>query len=238
MRLAFETGTFASDLADIRRRTNWCMAGSFAAHLLLLLVVMLLPRALPKAPALTEFTLLEPGDLAAGGEAAAPSAPASASASGALAMSAQDESFRRSPAPAEMAPEPQNEDALSDRLNARLATLQDGSAAKVTGVAEAHAPVAWPAAATVPSGAGGAGSASVRLTRGGALGSEPTLALTRGGGGRAIAPATAGLDPAAQRAREGAAPPASAATARARPRERGRKATRRPRIARHRRAAA
>ena len=203
--------TFAVELSGIRTRTRWCMAGSFGAHLLLLLVVMLLPRALPKAPALTEFTLLEPGDLAAGGEAAAASAPAAATSAGALAMHAQDESFRRSEAPADLMPEPQNEDALSDRLSARLATLQDGSAAKVTGVAEARAPVAWPAAATVPAGAaGGAGSPSVRLTRGGALGSEPTLALTRGGGGRSIAPATAGLDPVAQRAREGAAPATAA----------------------------
>jgi len=199
------SASFASDLSLIRRRTRWCMAGSFGAHLLLLLMVLLLPRALPKAPALTEFTLLEPGDLAAGGEAAAPSAAAAASVQGALAMHAQDESFRRSAPSADLTPEPQNDDALSDRLDARLATLQGGSSAKVTGVAEAHAPMAWPAAA-VPSGTGGGGSPSVHLTRGGALGAAPAIALTRGGGGGAIAPATAGLDPAAQRAREGAAP--------------------------------
>jgi TonB family protein len=197
--------TLTMELAGIRTRTRWCMAGSFGVHLLLLLAVLLLPRALPKAPALTEFTLLEPGDLAAGGEAAAPSAPAAASATGALAVHAEDESFRRANAPADIAPEPQNEDAISDRLNARLATLQDGSAAKVSGVAESRAPIAWPAAA-VPGAGTGAGNPSVRLTRGGALGSEPSLALTRGGGGHSATAATAGMDPVAQRAREGAAP--------------------------------
>jgi biopolymer transport protein TolR len=210
--------TLAAELSGIRTRTGWCMAGSFGAHLLLLLVVMLLPRALPKAPALTEFTLLEPGDLAAGGEGRG----AERAGGGDRCGRPRDARAGRELPPRGDAGGPVARAAERGRI-VRSPQRAVGDAAgriggKVTGVAEARAPVAWPTAATVPaSAAGGAGGPSVRLTRGGALGSEPALALTRGGGGRAIAPATAGLDPAAQRAREGAAP---------RDRVRGRRAAR------------
>jgi TonB family protein len=183
------------------------MAGSFGAHALLLLLLILMPRALPQAPALTEFTLLDPGELeAASGEPSLPSR-AAATNPGALTTGTRDESFERTSINAEIEPHPQAPEAIADRLSARLASLQNVDATRAAGVAEARIP-GNSGLGAVPSTVGGGPGAAVNLTRGGALGAPPSLSLSRGGGGTSPAPALVAVRPAAEKsAVSGAATP-------------------------------
>ena len=204
------TATF--ELAACRTRTRWCMAGSFAMHALLLLLLILMPRALPQAPALTEFTLLDPGELEAASNA--PSLPAHASATnpGALTSDMRDESFERSSMNAEVEPHPQAPEAIADRLSARLASLQNVDATRAAGIAEARI-TGNSGLGAVPSTVGG-GPASVNLNRGGALGAPPTLTLSRGGTGTSPAPALVAVRPAAEKSAASAAAAPGETTAR------------------------
>ena len=202
----------AADRAACRARTHRCLAASLAVHALLLLALLLVPRALPGAPVLTEITLLEPGDLMAA--VAAPSAPARAAATraGTETAEAEDASFRRVAPTAEVEPRPQADDVFADRIASRLATLQNVEASRVVGVAEARRPGTGSSLAPAAAATGG-GGATIDLNRGGTLGSGPAVSLTRGGG-RGVAPALATAPAAA--GRSAAAAPATAGATSAR----------------------
>lgn len=203
----------AADRVACRARTRRCLAASLGAHALLLLALLLVPRALPGAPELTEITLLEPGDLMAA--AAAPSAPARAAATraGTETAEAEDASFRRVAPTAEVEPRPQADDVFADRIASRLATLQNVEASRVVGVAEARRPGTGSSIAPAAAATGG-GGATIDLHRGGTLGSGPAVSLTRGGGGRGAAPVLATAPAAA--GRSAAAAPATAGATSAR----------------------
>ncbi|MGH7724538.1 MAG: energy transducer TonB [Candidatus Eiseniibacteriota bacterium] len=213
------TGTvnarIAADLAATRTRTRWCMTWSMAAHALLLLLLFLAPKALPQAPALTEITLLDPGELAAGSEAPSARIEAAASTEGALTAGDRDEMFRRTLPRADVEPDPQNDEVLNDRLASRLATLQSDASSKVVGAAESRTNGLWGGAANAPSAEPGGGAGrSVSLNRGGGLAPAPSLALTRGGGGTAPAPALVATNPSGERSATQAPATAGEATAR------------------------
>jgi TonB family protein len=204
----------AADRLACRTRTRRCLAVSMVAHALLLLVLVFMPRPLRGAPALTEFTMLEPGDLMAGG--AAPSLPALSATTheGTATAEARDESFRRVQPTAEIEPQPQVDDVFADRIASRLATLQNVEASRVVGVAETRTAGGGSAIAPAPA-TGGGGGGPVALNRGGSLGSTPSLNLTRGGGGgSAPAPTLAAAPPAPERSAASAPATASATSAR------------------------
>lgn len=186
----------ALELAACHRRTRWSLAGSFTAHVLLLLLLILMPHAMPQAPSLTEFTMIDPGELDALSNRPTASAPASATDVGALAAETRDVNFERAPTNADIEPNPQSENAIADRLASRLATLQSAEAVRVTGVAEARmhgTPGAGVAPASV---AGGAGmGTAVHLNRGGGVGTAPSLVLSRGGGGTSRTAAPVAVQP-------------------------------------------
>jgi len=202
----------AVDRLACRTRTRRCLAVSMVAHALLLLVLVFMPRPLRGAPALTEFTMLEPGDLVAGSPA--PSAPAASATTreGTATAQSRDESFRRVQATAEIEPQPQVEDVFADRIASRLATLQNVEASRVVGVAETRTAGGGSAIAPAPA-TGGGGGGPVTLNRGGSLGSAPSLNLTRGGGG-GTAPTLAAAPPAPERSAASAPATASATSAR------------------------
>ena len=187
-----------ADQLACRVRSRRCLALSLVAHALLLCALFFVPRALPKEPALTEFTLLEPGDFAA--DAAAPSvaAPSAATRGGAAVAQARDESFVRTATEAEFEPRPQVIDAHADRLASRLATLQRTDASRVVGVAETRLPGTGSAIAPAPAATGGGGTMS--LNRGGTTGGGPSLTLTRGQAGGGSVPALATAPKGAERA--------------------------------------
>ena len=200
-------------LADVeasRARSRRCLAASFVAHALLLVALVFLPRTQAAEPALTEFVLLEPGDLAP--EAGAPAAAAAATTrEGTAVAQAVDESFRRAAPTAQVEPSPQVEEATADRIASRLATLQGAEASRVVGVAETRLAGAGPALAPAPATAGGGGG-TLSLNRGGAGGTAPSLSLRRGPSGTGTVPALATAPPAAKSAADApaAAPAASA----------------------------
>jgi TonB family protein len=162
------------------------MAASGGVHALLVLWLVLMPKSGPGEPPLTEITLLDPGDAGA----ASPAARASSSPetrSGALAESRQEQRFRRLARAADLDPDPQSRDALGDRIEARLASLQQRD------VAAASVPLAspvsgWGATPATLTGAGG-GGARLTLARGGPGDGGAPLPLVRGTGGAASLPA-------------------------------------------------
>src|SRR5438034_9363133 len=99
-------------------RTRWSMAASLLAHALLLIALVLLPHETRAVAPVTEITLVDPAD-----GAAAPAAPAEApaaaaeAAAGAVASSDHEQRFQRDRARAPVAPDPQRDGALDDRLN-------------------------------------------------------------------------------------------------------------------------
>lgn len=190
MRLATIGPSLASlELAALKRRTRVSMLVSVLVHALLLLVIVFLPKAVPGEPALTEITMLEPGDLASGADAPSTPAPAATTHEGAARADAMDEHFRRTTPVADIEPSPQDDAIAADRLASRLATLQTVSATRVVGVAETKVPGTGGALAPAP--ATGGGGATMNLTRGGTLGGAPSLSLSRGGGGTGAVPTLA-----------------------------------------------
>jgi len=179
---------------ETRLRTRSSLAISIALHALLLVAIVLLPKAVPQQETFTEITLLEPGTPDAGAPAAAAAAPALREQSGVYASSDADVRFKRQDTKADIAPVPQSAQSFDDRLQSRLATLQTGVAQPVPGVADA--PVAGVLAGTAsPATIGGMGGNGKRvdLHRGGSGdGAGPPVALTRGVGlgGSSLAPAT------------------------------------------------
>jgi len=180
--------TMQMEHLEYRHRTRWTMGLSFTIHALLLLCLILAPKVVSQAPALTEITLIEPGDL---GGAPAPSgtpAPAKAENAGLAAHHDQDLSFRRSNPHDEVAPEPQSADAFADKLTSRLAQTHENDPAPVQGITSSALTKVWSTPSAVAGGIGG-GNGPLKLSRGdGGSGSAP-LMLTRGGTGSAPAPA-------------------------------------------------
>jgi TonB family protein len=176
--------------AEYQRRTRWTLSVSAVLHVLLLLCLVLAPRAIYHAPELTEVTLLEPGDL--GGAPAPSGTPAQAASEhpGLAARHLVDQSFLRSTTHDEMSPEPQSADAFADRLTSRLASTHENDPAPVQGVSSTALARVWSTPSPVAGGVGG-GNGPLKLSRGdGGSGSAP-LMLTRGGTGSAPAPALA-----------------------------------------------
>jgi len=178
---------------ETRLRTRSSLAISIALHALLLVALVLLPKAVPTQETFTEITLLDPGEASPGAPAPAVAAPSLRVQSGVYASSDADVRFKRRDAKGEIAPTPQSADAFEDRLQSRLATLQNGVTTPNPGVADA--PVAGVLAGTAPpttiGGMGGSGQ-RLDLRHGSGDGAGPPVALTRGVGlgGSSLAPAT------------------------------------------------
>jgi len=170
-----------------RRRTRITMSISICAHILLMMWLTVLKPALQKAPELTEITMIDPGDLAA--PAAAAAAAAGSPTRGMPEPSAREQRFQRARTDADIAPEPQTVTAATDRIAARLATIQSRDPVSVSGVANASLPTGVLGSGAVATGSMGSGSGPISLTRGGGTGGAPALALTRGGSGAGLGPA-------------------------------------------------
>jgi len=183
-----------ADVESYRRRTSWSMSTSVVVHALILMWIVLAPKPVAQRMALTEITLIEPGDLAAPAAAAVPAA-AARSASGAAARSTVEQSFQRLMHRADMTPEPESPDAIDDRIAARLAALQRTEPAPVRGLSASAVGTAWGSPATAGAGDGGKSASPLALHRGGeGDGAGPALVLTRGGtSAPAPALATTGL---------------------------------------------
>ncbi len=197
--------TLRMDLRYSRLRTSWTMSVSFVAHALLLLWLVLHPAVAHEVEPITEITLLEPGDLAASSPAPAPAAPRGRTTEGMAARSVTEQHFKRAATKAEMEPDPQSSWAFEDRLQARLAAMQQSSSSSGEGIATSKVPTSLfgssPAVMAGGTGlgtpislsrGGGGGGPPLPLARGGGTGSAPTLATvaeTHHGGGAAPAPA-------------------------------------------------
>jgi TonB family protein len=188
--LRFEDARF--ELDEVKARTRYTMSMSVALHLALLLWLVLMKPIAEQAVALTEITLLGPGDLDPMPAAAGAPAPASAAepVAGVRVASTTDEHFQRVAPKASFAPDPQSAMTLADRMSARLAALRQDTNVPVASGSTTGAPSAmWSTPAGVPGGTGSGGK-SLSLSRGGG-GSGPPLSLGRGGGGTGYSPALA-----------------------------------------------
>lgn len=176
------------DQIEYRRRSRWTLALSGTLHALLLLCLVLAPKAAFQAPKLTEIRLIEPGDL--GGAPSPSGAPARAAAEhpGLAASHSEDMSFRRLSSHDEVTPEPQSAQAFADRITSKLAAAHENDPAPVQGVTSSALTRVW-SAPTTASGAIGSGSGPLKLSRGDGTGAGPPLALIRGGSGSGPAPA-------------------------------------------------
>jgi TonB family protein len=193
------------DEEQTRFRTRWTVSASFVGHAMLFLFLALHHTATPEVAPITEITLIEPGDLAP----ETPAAPASAGspAEGVAVKVVSETHFKRTATKAEMQPDPQESWSFQDRLEARLAAMQQ-NASTGTGIAPSKAPVSLFGSTPAVMGAGtGIGSpvalnrggsgagAPLPLARGSGTGSAPTLATvaeSNHGGGDAPAPARGG----------------------------------------------
>jgi TonB family protein len=181
------------DEALLRARTRGCMAASIGAHVVLFVALALAPHAARSAPALTEITLLDPGELD-GAPAPAAAEPAIETAAGAIATASAEAHFARSQARADVAPTPQSATASDDRLDARLAAMRNTNLAPAAGTVPSAPQSMWGATPAHIAGPGSGGGAPLRLTHGAGSGSGPPLALARGtepGAAPALAPAPA-----------------------------------------------
>jgi TonB family protein len=206
---------------EVRNNTRWTMTVSVGLHVILLLLLALVRPTHHETPTLTEITMIDPADLepaSAAAAASAASAPITATpVSGIRYNSDRDIHFKRD-AVADVAPDPQSDRTATDRMNARLAAMQQTAVTPISSGGTNPSPSAlWATPAGAPTGLGTSGQ-SVSLQRGGA-GSGPPIALGRGGGtssasalanvatpaasGQAEAPARAG-DSGAHRALAGA----------------------------------
>jgi TonB family protein len=161
------------------------MLMSVAAHVLVLALLMI-----PRPDSGGGFVLTEIDYLPGLPGAPAASEPVPITLPPAPRAADTEERFRRREAAADVAPEPQSDYALADRLAARLESLRrDGSNAVV---AAAPAPVSarWSAASAGDAGTPSPGTAPVALTRGRA--ERAPLSLQRGApvGPARLAPAT------------------------------------------------
>jgi TonB family protein len=193
-----------ADIEATNLRTRWTMSVSFVFHALLFLFLTLHHVTAPELTPITEITLIEPGDLAPAAGAAQPAA-SGAPKTGVTAKSMSDMHFKRTVAKGEMEPDPQSSWDFEDRLDARLAAMQQTATQSTAGLAPSKVPssIFGSAPAVMAGGSGigtpmplsrggGGGGAPLPLVRGGGSGSAPTLATVsepRGGGGESPAPA-------------------------------------------------
>jgi TonB family protein len=167
------------------------MAASLGAHVALLLALLMMPKSAPGEPPLTEITLLDAGDAGAAAPAAMASAPQTLA--GALAESHQDQRFRREARAADVDPAPESRDAIGDRLDARLASLQQREVV-AAGVTLPNVSSGWGSAPASISGSG-SGGAPLALARGGEGGGSSPLPLARGTGTGSATAIAAALPP-------------------------------------------
>src|SRR5262249_29486605 len=120
------------DETVLRSRTRRCMAASIGVHVVILIAVALAPPAARSAPALTEITLLDPGELD-GAPAPAAAEPATQTEAGAIATASAEAHFTRTDAHAAVAPAPQSQTASDDRLDARLAAMRNTNLSPAAG---------------------------------------------------------------------------------------------------------
>jgi TonB family protein len=173
--------TLRTDLHQTRARTSWTMSASFVAHALLVLWLALHPVKATDLTPITEITLLDPGDLAPSSPAPAPAAPRGRTTEGFATRSASEEHFKRATTKGEVEPDPQSSWSFEDRLQARLAAMQQNQSTAGAGIATSKAPTSiFGTAPAVMSGGTGLGT-PMTLTRGGG-GGGPPLPLARGGG--------------------------------------------------------
>jgi len=176
------TATLRLDLDQFRVRTRSSVTVSFIAHALLLLWIALHRGTAPIAAPLTEITFLEPGDPAAGSTAPAPPPAGRETVRGLSARADADVHFQRQTPRSEVAPDPQNSWAFEDRLDARLAAMQQAVAQATSGIAVSSTPAAVFGSGMSPATVGGGGiGAPIALGRGGGGGSAP-LPLAHGTG--------------------------------------------------------
>jgi len=172
--------TLRMDFEATRARTRWTMSVSFVAHVLLLLWLSLHRVVATELTPITEITLIEPGDLAPEAGSAPPAATGSP-ATGVTAKSVTDMHFKRTLAKAEMEPDPQSSWDFEDRLDARLAAMQQSTAQTTAGIKPSKAPASlFGSSPAVMAGGAGIGT-PMPLNRGGG-GAGPPLPLVRGGG--------------------------------------------------------
>jgi len=171
--------TLRMDLEQTRVRVRWTMGMSVGFHALLLLWLVFHHVPTQDLPPITEITLVEPGDLAPEASAAAPAASGSP-AVGASAKTISEMHFKRTAAKGEMQPDPQSSWAFEDRLEARLAAMQQNQTPG-TAIAPSKAPVSIFGTAPAVMGAGAGIGSPISLNRGGAGAGAP-LPLARGGG--------------------------------------------------------
>ena len=188
------SAVFPTDHEEYRRRARRAMTASLIAHALIMLWIVLAPRAASQLPELTEITLIEPGDLG-GAPAAAAAAPAvAASERAGVAVSHRvDESFRRITSRDDLTPEPQSASAFADRITARLAAIHESTPSPVKGVSSSTLSDSWSTAAAPGGALGGGGNALTLKRGGGGTSTGPSLALNRGGSGPSAAIVATGL---------------------------------------------
>jgi TonB family protein len=201
-------GTLRLDLNEARVRTRWTMSVSVVTHALLFLWIVLGPKDSTLETPITEITLLDPGELAAAAASAepAPAAAAAQSSPGLAARNTEDVRFVRRNTAADLTPDPQSAAAIEDRLNSRLAAIQQVVPSGAVGLATTPAPSAlFGTGLANATGGSPSGSAKVSLSRGGD-GAGPAIALSRGGGGHGLAPALLSGGTAAEKAAASTAP--------------------------------
>jgi len=173
--------TLRFDLEQARARTRWTMSVSVVSHALLFLCLVFHPVQAPDLAPITEITLLEPGDLAAAPAGSAAPAARGQAAAGVAARSLSDVHFQRLAKRGEMAPDPQSSWAFEDRLDARLAAMQQKASHAAKGITPTSAPTSlFGSSPAVMAGGTGMGT-PIALARGGG-GGGPPLPLVRGGG--------------------------------------------------------
>ncbi len=180
-------GAFSAEMATIRRRTFQTLGFSILFHGALLALLSLVQEFAPGPLALTEITLLEPGE----GGGAAGASPAAASPIAvpppsprkgiAVKPSPETVQFAREERDASFEPEAQDPAATGDRLAERLASLQRQAATRRESPAAALVvPLGLP-------GSSGAGLASLGsgngIGMGTGTGTGSGVGLNRGGGG-------------------------------------------------------
>lgn len=179
-----------------RSRTRWAMGSSVVLHVALMAWIVWARPAADLREELTEITFVGAGEAEpAGDPAPPPGAEAPRTSRGAEQAAATEEHFSREARPATSEPVPQSDTAVMDRLNARLAAIQNDAAMPLASGAGIGAPRAMWTAAPAAVGPGGGGSAPVALHRGGGVGSAP-LSLARGSGSDRTAASAVGVTPA------------------------------------------
>jgi TonB family protein len=195
-------------LEPTRARTAGSMTASVGLHALLFVWILFLPHGPDERPAITEIAWIEEAE----GPASAGGPAIGAPAAGPAAAPEPARQFRRLERQGELAPSPQSDVALDDRLNARLSALQGVSrAAVVTTPSPMGTDNGGPA--TLTNRSAGGGSAPLALRHGGSSGG-PALELTRAGSGLSSPAAVVAGLPAPARAAPATTPAGGDATAR------------------------